>query len=65
VNAAHPGTAALRILAGMDHHLDVAGTPQQAYDLRVKRKGSGPYDEDLSAAVRDWLCAREKCAETG
>lgn len=61
VNARHPGSAVLRLVPGMDHHLDVAGTPQQAYDLRVKDKGSGPYDEQLSATILDWLCKREQC----
>lgn len=61
VNAAHPGLATLKLVPGMDHHFDKAGTEQEAYDLRVKRGGTAPYDEDLSAAVLDWLCAREAC----
>ena len=61
VNAAHPGSATLRLIPGMDHHFDVAGTQQQAFDIRVKEHRSGPYDRQLSAAVLDWLCAREQC----
>jgi uncharacterized protein len=61
VNASHPGAATLKLVADMDHHLDVAGTQQQAYDLRVKQHRSGPYDSELSGAVVDWLCQREKC----
>jgi len=61
VNAAHPRSATLRLIPGMDHHLDVAGTQQQAWDLRVKHHRSGPYDEQLSAAMIEWLCQRERC----
>jgi hypothetical protein len=61
VNAIHPGAAALKLVAGMDHHLDRAGTQQQAYDLRVKQQGTAPYDEDLSATTLEWLCQRENC----
>ena len=61
VNATPPGSAALTVIPGMDHHFDVAGTQQQAYDLRVKNGKSGPYDAQLSNAVLDWLCAREAC----
>lgn len=64
VNTLHPGSATLMLIEGMDHHLDVAGTQQQAYDLRVKQQSSGPYDEALSHAVLDWLCQRENCIAT-
>jgi hypothetical protein len=53
VNAAHPGTATLRMVAGMDHHLDFAGTAQQAYDLRVKQQRLLPYDAKLSTTALD------------
>lgn len=58
VNANHRGAATLKIIDGMDHHLDVAGTQQQAWELRVKQQKSGPYDEELSAAVVAWLRER-------
>jgi alpha-beta hydrolase superfamily lysophospholipase len=62
VDASNPGAATLKLIAGMDHHLDVAGTEQQAYDLRVKQHRAAPYDEELSTVVVDWLCRREKCS---
>jgi len=37
VNAARPGSVSFQILQGMDHHLELMGTPQEAYDRRVKR----------------------------
>jgi hypothetical protein len=61
VNAARPGTATLALVAGMDHHLDSAGTPQQAYDLRVKQHGAAPYQEEFSKTILDWVCLRERC----
>jgi pimeloyl-ACP methyl ester carboxylesterase len=61
VNDAHPGAAAYVRVPGMDHHLDVADTPQQAYDRRVKRHEDGEYDEHLTAVVLEWLCRRETC----
>jgi uncharacterized protein len=60
VNAAHPGNATFAIIDGMDHLLQVGGTQQQDFD-RGKKGGSGKYDEQLSAAVTAWLCAREHC----
>jgi pimeloyl-ACP methyl ester carboxylesterase len=65
VNAHAPGRATFHLIPGMDHHLDAAGTPQEAYDLRVKRKGTAPYDTALSTVVGDWLCARETCTRAG
>lgn len=62
VNAAHPGTATLKVVVGMDHHLDVAATPQQAFDLRVKEHRPLPYDDKLGTTVLDWLCQREQCS---
>ena len=64
VNRSHPGTAALSLVPGMDHHFDVAGTMQEAYDLRVKRNGTAPYDAELSATVLAWLCRREPCIDS-
>jgi hypothetical protein len=61
VNATHPDSATLKVIDGMDHHLEVGGTQQQDYDLRVVQHGSGPYDEGLSKVVLEWLCAREIC----
>jgi alpha-beta hydrolase superfamily lysophospholipase len=61
VNAIHPGAATLRLVPGMDHYFDDAGTPQHAFDLRTRNKGAAPYDEQLSATVLNWLCARERC----
>lgn len=61
VNSHEPGAGSLLLIDGMDHHLDVAGTVQQAYDLRVKQRGTAPYDERFSNSVADWLCQREKC----
>lgn len=63
VNRSHPGTASLRLIPGMDHHFDVAGTQQEAYDLRVKRHGTAPYDTELSATVLEWLCRLERCSD--
>jgi alpha-beta hydrolase superfamily lysophospholipase len=65
VNAGHPGLAALTRIEGMDHHLDFAGTPQQAYDLRVKEHRTAPYQAEFSKAVADWICAQGPgvCAE--
>lgn len=61
VNASRPGTATLTVIKGMDHHLDSAATPQQAYDLRVKKHGTAPYQEELSNTILDWICLRERC----
>ena len=61
VNATRPGIATLTLIPEMDHHLDSAGSPQQAYDLRVKQHGTAPYQAELSKAVLDWLCLRERC----
>jgi len=61
VNGAHVGHATLAVVPGMDHHLDRAGTPQQAYDLRVNHHQSGPYETMLSQVVGDWLCPRDRC----
>jgi Lysophospholipase len=61
VNSVRPGLATLKLVPGMDHHLDYAGTQQQAWDLRVRQKQTLPYDSRFSDAVGDWLCAREHC----
>lgn len=65
VNTRRPGEATLKLIEGMDHHLDAAGTPQEAYDMRVKQGRSGPYEERFSAAILDWLCEREACVAPG
>lgn len=61
VNAARPGSVSFQILQGMDHHLELMGTPQEAYDRRVKRHEDGPYAKELSIDVLAWLCARTSC----
>lgn len=61
VNDAHPGTATLKLISGMDHHLDSAGSLRQAYELRVKQHLPLPYATDFSAVVGDWLCQHESC----
>jgi alpha-beta hydrolase superfamily lysophospholipase len=61
VNRHAAGRGNLVLIDGMDHHLDAAGPLQQAYDMRVKQKGTAPYDERFSNAVADWLCKRESC----
>lgn len=58
INHAHPGNATLKLVPGMDHHFDVAASPQQAWDIRVKQHSAGPYAEELSKTVVEWL--REK-----
>ena len=63
VNDAHPGTATLKLISGMDHHLDSAGTQQQAYDLRIKQHRPLPYTTQFSTTVADWLCQHERCAK--
>ena len=55
VNGARSGHATLAVARGMDHHLDRAGTQQQAYDLRVTNHKSGPYEPMVSQVVGDWL----------
>ena len=61
VNANHPGTATLHTIDGMDHHLGAAGSPQAAYDLRVKDHKETPYEQRLSAEVATWLCSHTHC----
>src|ERR1700739_3895952 len=61
VNANHPGAATLHTIAGMDHHLAAAGSPQAAYDLRVKNHKQAPYEERLSAEVSGWICRQTHC----
>lgn len=65
VNGRRPGGATLKLVDGMDHRLDAAGTPQEAYDMRVKQGRSGPYEERFSAAILEWLCKTEVCAAPG
>lgn len=58
INAAHPHTATLKLISGMDHHFDEAASPQEAYDLRVKKQTRGPYVEQLSKTVIAWIQSR-------
>ncbi len=60
INKHTPGIGNLVLIDGMDHHLDAAGPLQQAYDMRVKQKGTAPYDERVSDAVADWLFKHQK-----
>jgi pimeloyl-ACP methyl ester carboxylesterase len=62
VNHQHPGLASLKLIQGMDHHLETAGSVQDAYDGRVKQSRRFPYEAQFSIAVADWLCQRERCA---
>lgn len=61
VNANHPGSAALHTIEGMDHHLGAAGSPQAAWDLRMKDHKQSPYEPGLSAEVCSWICAQTHC----
>jgi pimeloyl-ACP methyl ester carboxylesterase len=60
VNGVHPGNAKLDVIAGMDHNLVNAGSPQASLE-RSAKGGPAPYDERFSAAVATWLCERERC----
>jgi len=63
VNAAHPGTAKLTVIDGMDHYL-VPAASQRASLERVQKPAAGPppkYDERFSAAIASWLCEHERC----
>ena len=62
VNALHPGSAQVRLIEGMDHHLERMGTARQAYDARVHQHKAGPYAEDLSRVVSEWICSNAQCA---
>src|ERR1019366_2261518 len=62
LNAQHPGSAEFKTVQGMDHHLEMMGTPQQAWDARVNQHRSGPYAEQLSSLIKDWICAKTKCS---
>ena len=61
VNTGHPNAATLILIQGMDHHLEIMGTPQHAYELRVEQHKDGPYAGDLSDQVAKWLCAHAEC----
>jgi hypothetical protein len=61
VNSTHPGTATLTLITGMDHHLEIMGTPQRAFEERVNQHKDGPYAEDFSVEVAKWLCAHASC----
>lgn len=61
VDSARPGSASLKLVSGMDHHLKSMGTPLNAYNRRVKEHQDGPYAEDLSGTIVSWLCAKGTC----
>jgi hypothetical protein len=61
VNTSNPNAARLTLIQGMDHHLEIMGTPQRAYQQRVQEHKDGPYAEDLSDQVAKWLCAHAAC----
>jgi len=63
VNSKHPGTAQFQTVEGMDHHFALMGSPQRAYDTRVKAHHEGPYAEKLTAVVAQWICAKTRCGE--
>jgi pimeloyl-ACP methyl ester carboxylesterase len=62
VNSFHPGQATLQVVSGMDHHLDQAGTPEQAWELRVKQHRQLPYEAKFDAIVAAWICDRDRCS---
>lgn len=62
VNGIHPGAAQLAVIDGMDHYLTPAGSQQASFQRVTKTHAPAPYDERFSAAVTQWLCAREHCA---
>jgi len=61
VNATHPNAATLTLIQGMDHHLEIMGTPAQAYVQRVIQHKDGPYANDLSVEIIKWLCMHPTC----
>jgi alpha-beta hydrolase superfamily lysophospholipase len=63
VNGAHPGTAKLAVIDGMDHYLVPAASQRASLDRVTKPAAAAPakYDERFSAAIAGWLCAHERC----
>ena len=61
VNGEHPNSAEVTLIQGMDHHLEIMGTPERAYEQRVTQHNDGPYAEDLSVQVTKWICAHASC----
>lgn len=61
VNGSHPDSAELKIIEGMDHHLEIMGTPERAYQQRVTQHKDAPYAEELSRDIANWLCAHAAC----
>jgi hypothetical protein len=55
VNAHHAGNAELQLVQGMDHHLALMGTPENAYKIRVKEGGQANYAQELSVVVIKWI----------
>jgi hypothetical protein len=51
----------LHTIDGMDHHLGAAGSPQAAYDLRVKNHREAPHEKRLSMEVSSWIGAQTRC----
>ena len=57
VNSRHRGTAELKVLSGMEHRLDIAGSVEQAYEARVVEAMPLPYDHEFSTSVATWIQA--------
>lgn len=62
VNARRSGAADLKIIEGMDHRLHAGGSAQADFDRAKRGADNGRYEVELSATVRQWLCAREICS---
>jgi hypothetical protein len=56
-----PNSAEVKLIQGMDHHLEIMGTSERAYEQRVIQHKGGPYAEDLSIQITKWLCAQASC----
>jgi hypothetical protein len=63
VNSRHRGTAELKVLSGMEHRLDIAGSMEQAYEARVVKMTPLTYDHEFSTTVANWIQAT--AARTG
>jgi pimeloyl-ACP methyl ester carboxylesterase len=61
VNGVRPNSAEVKLIQGMDHHLEIMGTSERAYEQRVIQHKGGPYAEDLSIQITKWLCAQASC----
>jgi pimeloyl-ACP methyl ester carboxylesterase len=58
VNGAHPGTAILKIIDGMDHYLGTVATQKASLD-NAQNATPEPYDAELSRTVVAWLCGSQ------